>query len=171
LFFEACLVNSSNGEFMSMNKFTILLMFLASTLLGCGEESTGRPTAPTTISVTYKGKPVAGANITLMATDDRTPGFGLTDEKGEAQITTYSPGDGAIVTSHQISVTKMLLDKKLTDVPQISQDDPSYDPRDPPSVAPPKNLLPQKYSLPTTSGLTCTIEAGKLNKVDLKLTD
>lgn len=154
---------------MRQKLFLLLLLLSILTSGGCSNSGDGRPMAPTEVIVTYKGSPVEGADVTFVTVDDNTPAFGLTGKDGVAKMTTYQPGDGAIVTEHNISVKKMFLDKKLTDVPQISQEDPDYDPRDPPSVQPPKNQLPQKYALPTTSGLKWTIEAGKVNKVELKL--
>ncbi|MCA9190838.1 MAG: Ig-like domain-containing protein [Planctomycetales bacterium] len=152
-------------------KFTGIAILLL--LSGCESTPEGRhPVAKTDVYVTLKGEPVEGANITFYALDKgNIPGFGLTDANGKATITTYDPGDGAIVGSNSAIVTKMKLDSKAQTGEVADQDSPDYDPLEPPSVAPPKNLLPKKYSLITTSGLKAEITKQALNEIRFELDD
>ena len=69
-----------------------ILVFGAATfpwlILGCGPAlPTGaKPTAPVTVTVTYKGAPVAGASIMFVkAGDESFPGLVLTDASGKAK--------------------------------------------------------------------------------------
>ncbi|MCA9190840.1 MAG: hypothetical protein KDB03_03720 [Planctomycetales bacterium] len=155
-----------------MSRFLSTSLIVAiSLLVGCSSTPDGqRPVAKTEVTVNYKGKPVEGATITFVASDDKHPAFGITDANGKAWITTYTPGDGAIVTAHMVSITKMQLDPKGNREVK-DQEDPEYDPTAPPNMAPPKNMLPNKYQLVTTSGLKAEIKQIDKNEVTFDLDD
>ncbi len=137
-------------------------------IVGCGESNQVYVTK-VAVTVTYKGKPVEGA--TVVFNNQTKPAFGITNAEGKTNMTTYSSGDGAIIALHGVSISKMKLDPKLVVGPAIDQMDPNYDPMEKPSVAPPKSQLPQKYLLPTTSGLTADVVKGGENVFEWELTD
>lgn len=153
---------------------TVGLLAILLGLSGCDSAAEGRrPTVPVEVMVTYNGEPIENATVTFVATDDSTPAFGRTDADGKTSITTFNPGDGAVIAGHMVTVTKMELDPKakLAEENVVDMDDPAYDPSDPPSVAPPRNLLPQKYALPANSGLTAEVKKGEKNEFRFELTD
>jgi hypothetical protein len=137
--------------------------------VGCNSDNGQHPTSKTTVVIKYKGKPVEGA--TVIFNNALKPAFGITDSAGAATMTTYQTGDGAVIAQHGVSITKMKLDPKLTVGEEIDQEDPRYDPLEKPSVAPPKSLLPNKYTLPATSGIQADVIKGDKNNFEYDLTD
>lgn len=159
-------------KLLFMNKFGFYWGALALALLcACGCDSTPEgqlPTAPVEVTVTYNGKPVEGADVTFINSSGPPPAFGKTDANGKAQLSTYSSGDGATLGDHLVSVVKQEFDKVKQEASQESAD---YNPSPGASPLPVvKHLLPKKYSLPTTSGLTAKVEKGK-NQITLELKD
>ena len=89
-------------------KLPLAAMLLA--LVGCGGMEKF-PVAQTTGRVLCEGKPVAKAMIYFepVTTDSKTAitgkqGYGLTDENGEFEISTYGEGDGAVLGRHLVRV-------------------------------------------------------------------
>ena len=84
-------------------------VFIAVSLLvwsGCG--SSGRPHAAATVpvkgTVTYKGKPLSGGEITFEPGFGREA-FGTIQSDGTFVLTTFKEGDGAVVGTHRVAVT------------------------------------------------------------------
>jgi hypothetical protein len=127
---------------------------------GCDSTPEGRqPVANVEVTVTYKGKPVENAVVTYTSPAGPPPAFGKTDANGKSSLSTYEAGDGAVLGSHVVTIVKQEFDNVKEDAPQ---DSPEYKPSPGASPIPVvKNLLPRKYMLPGTSGLTATVEKGK----------
>ena len=148
------------------------LVVLALAAFGCqpsGLPEGARPTKPVTVKVTYKGAPVEGALITFVDTGDPpAPAFGKTDAQGVAKMKTYVEGDGAVVGTHQVAITKT---ETTGGAPTVDQDSPQYDPNaiDTPTTV--KHLIPQKYESKVTSGLTAEVEDSGPNEFTFDLTD
>src|SRR5262245_40718628 len=146
------------GEFCRMTVLTRLLLCLSlvSMLpLGCGPgvPAGARPTKKVSAVVLYKGAPVAGASVTFVETSDKPIiATGITDTQGKTKLKTYVDGDGAVLGSHKVMISKM----EAVGGQTVDVDDPKYDPNAPPSTV--RYILPQKYSL-TTSGLTAEVSA------------
>jgi hypothetical protein len=82
-------------------------IFLASCLLLAGCSGSGRPAlAPVRGTVTYKGKPVAGATVVFLCEGAPRLAVGMTDERGGYQLTTYEPNDGAMIGQHVVTIKK-----------------------------------------------------------------
>jgi hypothetical protein len=82
-------------------------LLLASCVLLAGCSGSGRPAlAPVRGTVTYKGQPVAGAAVVFLCDGAPRLAVGTTDERGEYQLTTYEPNDGAMIGNHVVTVKK-----------------------------------------------------------------
>jgi hypothetical protein len=94
---------------MMRRRFTInrlSLLALCCIQLGCS-----RPNRPATFpvhgTVTYRGKPVAGASVEFLTPGASRPATGVTDDSGHYRLTTFESDDGAIVGTHVVTVIKM----------------------------------------------------------------
>ena len=117
-----------------------VLLLLAS-VAGCGPS---RP-ATTRVSglVTFKGAPVAEADVNFIPADGR-PASGRTDAEGRFSLSTFVPGDGVLPGEHVVTVSKQVASKSNPD--DIYQ---NY-----------VDLLPPQYGSLQTSPLRATVEAG-----------
>lgn len=143
-------------------------------MLGCSGAADDRPkTAKVRGKVTYNGKPVEGAFVSFVSDDAPRAATGKTDANGEFTLTTYEPGDGAIVgMTYKVVITKSAA--------AAAADDGGYDP-DNPNPSYEKRMekpegdgtseIPAKYADPKTSGLTATIEDKEENYFEFNLTD
>ncbi len=121
---------------------------------GCGGDPNRKPTAPVTVTVTYKGQPVEGALVQFVIVDN--PSVGTTDASGKCRLKTYEPNDGAIIGDNVVTITKTVVDTK--NVRTVKPED-----KDLIGVVPPptlKSLIPHKYSSPATSGLKESVKKG-----------
>ena len=168
-----------------------LAMSLLLLTAGCG----GAPDSSdlcvaVSVTVTYKGEPVEGAQVTFFANGEgaRTCG-GLTDQSGRAALGTFDFDDGAQPGPYKVSISTAavgaaeigtgLSDPSLAgvDVGDIAPGGPALDPvledekieKDSANEAP-SSSLPAKYANPTDSGLTFNVDRSGSNdfKVDLK---
>lgn len=154
-----------------------------STISGCGGGgSADRPaTVPVSGTVLYQGAPVGGASVSFWAEGAPRAATGVTNDKGEFQLSMFSANDGAVPGEHVITVTK-IEGGAVVASPQLSPEDRS----DPTKAleayqrqmgsgqgpaAGPKNALPEKYAQQTTSPLKETVSEGATNSFVLQLTD
>ncbi len=101
-------------------------------------------------AVTYDGQPLEHGRI-LFLPDEGRSAFGDID-RGKYTLTTYKPGDGALIGTHHI----------------IVQSDVLSDPHDAFSDRTP--LIPERYGKAETSGLTAEVKPGR-NQLDFDLVD
>ena len=137
---------------MRVCKYTCLtgLLVLLPMLGGCGSS---RPaTAQVTGEVHYKGQPVEGATVVFSSAGP--PAQGITDAAGKFSLRTYESEDGATLGTHRITISKLLIPPTTAENPYPIS----------------KNLLPQKYSRPDTSGLSEEVNADA-NSFRFDLTD
>ncbi len=73
------------------------------TIPGCGGGEDLPETAEVSGTVSYKGQPVAGAEVNF-SPETGNPGFGITEEDGTFELTTYDSGDGAVPGTHTVTV-------------------------------------------------------------------
>jgi hypothetical protein len=100
--------------------------------------------------VTYQGQPAAGASVAFEPIGEATPGaYGHTDARGRFRLQTFGRDDGAIPGEYAVTIRKI----------EASPLPPDYDPDNPPPVEPAKDLLPEMYGNPATSGLSATVTA------------
>jgi len=145
-----------------------IFLVLALLLLGCGSTKLppgARPTKKVTVTVTYKGAPVEGANVTFVNQEgDPAPANGRTNAEGKAQLKTYIEGDGAVVGHHKVIIEK----SESVGGNNADQDSPQYNPNAPPPTV--KYLVPQKYSN-LASGLTAEVKDSGPNEFTFDLKD
>jgi hypothetical protein len=153
---------------MSWSMQRLALTVGALLLAGCGPAGPKLPEiADVSGEVTYQGKAVEGAEVTfLSSTPDSKPARGMTGADGRFSLKTYIDPEhdlnGAIPGSYEITVTKK-------DLPKMTAEDMAK--MGGVAMAPPKDLVPPRYSDPKKSGLTATVKAKEKNIVKLELKD
>lgn len=132
-------------------------------LAGCN--SSGLPAGAAAVegTVTLNGTPVSEAVVTFRS-DTGSAAAGQTDEQGVYRLSSADIPGGVTPGIYQVTVKKM---EKVQ--PGLTEEDPNYRPGQTTTAAP-KNLLPEKYARPQTSGLQATVEEGA-NVVPLELVD
>jgi hypothetical protein len=135
----------------------VMILLLTAVSGGCGGSS--KPwevVVPVSGQVTFEGKPVSGAQITLYPTSTEVPDSvrpsATTTEDGSFVLGTFGANDGAPVGDYKASVVWF----KVVDVGSgpVRGD----------------NVLPQKYSNPEASGITVTINAPETKVPAIALT-
>jgi hypothetical protein len=115
---------------------------------GCGSDDPGRlPTVPAGGTLIYDGKPVAKGTI-LFQPEKGHDASGVI-ENGKFTLTTYAPGDGAVVGRHRVAIVS------FEETPMKDGDTTA------------KYLVPQKFSDPGTSGLMAEVPAGGDTNIQL----
>ena len=135
--------------------------------LGCGGGASRPETAPVTGTVTYNGKPVANATVMFTPKSGGASATGKTDENGKFTLTTFEPGDGAIVGEHVVTVTYTGPESGAPENPESPE---AYGAPAEKGAAE-KPPIPTKYANPKTSGLTFEVKAGGPNEFTIELTD
>jgi len=147
-------------------------MTLAAAILGlvggCQAKDDRPARVPTSVTVTYQGAPVEGANVTLSpAQEAGKPAFGLTDGLGVARLSTFGQADGAIPGEYRVAIQKTRVEGSAADPNNMA-------PPANPSAAPASksiDLLPAKYASPQTSGLTASVPASGKSELRFELKD
>ena len=101
--------------------------------------------------VTLDGQPLTKGQVEFVPDNSKgTKGrmaVGLIGADGRFKLTSFKPGDGALVGFHKVVII-------------CEEEMPAFDPKTPP--APPKSLIPIRYTDANTSGLTAEVKsAGK----------
>jgi hypothetical protein len=153
--------------------FAGMLVACAAVAAGCGPK--GLTVSPTSGTVTYKGKPVAGALVQFMP-EKGSPCDGRTDDSGKYTIL-YRGKPGAPVGPCRVTVSKPassdwsqgMSDTTPEDLARLSAANMAKKPAPPPKD---KNAIPAKYSTVEKSGLkvVVTSDASK-NVFDFNLED
>ena len=153
----------------------ILPLLAALILIGCNSGARRPATYPVTGTVTYQGKPLAGALVTFVPAEDgkNEAATGMTDAEGKFKLTTYSADDGANAGDYLIKVAKWD-GKKPTNEEQEAyiisyEEEQKLQFTDEKPTPPAKNLLPAKYGYEGTSGLTLSVTKAGPNHIDIKL--
>ena len=112
--------------------------------------------APAEGVVTFKGMPVEGATIVFAPASGTNAASGLTGSGGRFSLSAFPPDAGTVPGKYKVSITK----REQPAPPAAASHDELT------TETPPKNLLPDRYGEPETSGLTADIPAE--GKKDLK---
>lgn len=135
----------------------ILAIGLLLPLAGCG----GSGMVKVTGTVLLDGAPVESAAVMFMPTSGR-PAEGFTDAQGNFSLQTTDPNDGAEPGEYKVTVVK-------TRTAGVSVNEDGTSGTIDPAGVRQEWIVPQKYSMPDTSGLTVTVAAG-MAPVKLELT-
>lgn len=114
-------------------------------------------------TVTYQGKSIENAEVTFTSKAGNSTGVGKTDNAGRFHLTTHVEKDGVVAGPHIVSIRRVeVIDKTPKDV-DVSAGGVAL----PPEI---KWIIPEKYSIPTKSGLTADVTESGPNefKFDLK---
>lgn len=139
--------------------------------IGCEGEVLNRPPVyKVTGKVTFKGQPVANADVTFSNKDHNRSAFGRTNEDGEYELTTFQANDGAVAGKHSVFITKL---QPPADTPAIAPiESEQYIP---PGVGvstdpvKPKSDIPEKYGAEATSGLIAVVNEDNNNVANFDL--
>ncbi|WP_425400329.1 carboxypeptidase-like regulatory domain-containing protein [Aeoliella sp.] len=131
-------------------------------LVGCGE--------PRVVNInpqfTIDGQPLQEASVTFVRSDESggRAAFGVTDEKGVAKLTTYSPNDGVPPGKYNVVVIKAPENAHTYEAVQVDADSPeevlrksSMNLKQEARMKRVRSVLPEQYSDPGTTPLTCTV--------------
>jgi len=148
-----------------------ILVTVGIVLAGCSNSSKP-PTYPVTGTVTWRGKPLAGAVITFVPTAaDGEAASAISDSEGKYALTTWEAGDGARPGQYRVKLSKQ--DRATVDPSKmvknltIEEEQKIYvENKKPPPPA--KSLIPSKYQDDQTSGLVHTVE-NKPTTFDIKM--
>ena len=151
---------------MDKSVFTCGLLLTASTLftLGCNRGADVPQTYSVQGTVIYQGRVVEGAQVSFVA---RSPGedargaSGTTDAEGLYTLRTYFGGrqsaDGALVGQYSVGILAL-------DSAHLARGRPSTSTK-------PRNLLPEKYANPKSSGLRVTVLEQQGQRFDFDLSE
>ncbi|MCA9239252.1 MAG: hypothetical protein KDA37_03595 [Planctomycetales bacterium] len=131
------------------------LALLALALGGCHSRP---PLGKVTGRVTLDGKPLGFGKVMFQNTHGGQPAIGDIESDGTFVLSTFTPGDGAIVGSHRVRVVCY----SSQDPAKMALDGPAGD-------ALGELLIPEKYSSLGASGLTAEVPAEGLEGLEIEL--
>lgn len=131
-----------------MSRLAVALLFLSVAVAGC-EGPTGPPFAKVTGKVTLDGKPLSDGNVFFFPEREGQSSYGGIQSDGSYELYCVEQ-PGAVVGRHRVSV----------EGPQPISD---------PNAVQPKNPVPERYSLPETSGIVKEVTNSD-NVINLELT-
>ena len=134
---------------------------------GCAGQQ-GPQTFPVTGIVTLNGAPAADITVTFVPDGVGISAVGVTNASGTYTLTTRTSGDGALPGRYQVSLAKY--EGGMTTAAEPGKVNPNYDVSNEyaagydesaaGSAPPSKNLLPEKFADPGTSGFSADVVAG-----------
>lgn len=147
--------------------------FLIIGFTGCGTPNGLDNLNVATGVVTLDGEPLTGASITLVPISGTGRGAGATsDEKGVFKFQTLQANDGVADGDYRVTVTKRYVENPYTEEESRLMSESGKRHKDVFGADRPEpttvNEVPEKYALPTSSGLTLTI-AGATKDLKLEL--
>jgi hypothetical protein len=136
-------------------------------LIGCGADDGVGKRFRVSGRVMYNGQPLKSGTVNFFPEDSKTarPATGEIHPDGYYQLTTQTPGDGAMGGKYKVAISAYDVDKSKTAVP------PQGGSPDQVAVAraASKSLIPIKYSGTDESGLAATVGPGSTTfNFDLK---
>ena len=155
---------------MIFHRYQIVLL-IGFLLTGCSGDA-GVKTVKASGVVNYKGQPVADANVSFLGDGKIRPAIAVTGEDGTFVLTTVRSGDGAVVGTHMVTVSKTVEPPtKSAPAGSMSMEDAALAAQETAKEEKTLYLVPEKYSLPDTSGLTFEVKDGAENHFEINLED
>ena len=135
-------------------------------MFGCSGSQSENPNWPkrfkTSGTVTYQGKAIEGAEVTFTNTQGNSTGTGKTDSSGRFTLTTHLQHDGVVAGPQVVSIRRVdVIDKTPKDVDESAG-----------GKALPLEItwiIPEKFSIPTKSGLTASVTESGPNDFKFEL--
>ena len=142
----------------------VLAVSLSFVTVGCssGDEWTAkRPKVYRAQGVVkLDGNPLDEATVIYHSQSNDVSAQGVTDKSGNFKLTTYDANDGAVEGKHKVVITKRTYEKRKT----------KYDSPEESSIALiPKELLPVKYSLHTTTPIEVDVSGKGANNATIEI--
>ncbi len=133
----------------------LLLMIIAGCRAGDPDAKLNRPArVPVTGVVTFKGRPIADADVTFSNETSNTTGTARTDSYGRFELTTFRDRDGAVPGPQKVSIRRVDVINKTPPEVDVSAGGVAI----PPEI---RWIVPEKYADLKKSGLTASVtEAG-----------
>jgi len=139
-------------------------------IVGCGDTTGLEKRYPVSGKVTYQGKPLEKGRINFIPTQDTGRAAAGEIEDGEYSLTTAEPGDGAIPGSYKVTILAIDVDtSKMKEIAKGGQF--HHDAAFAKAVKTAKKMVPAKYQLPETSGLSAEVKPQTNSGVNFDLTD
>ncbi len=169
----------------SVLKHLLCIGSLLLVLEGCQRGPAIPTSIPVSGKITYQGKPVGKASLTLLNNDPKGKNAtGITNDAGEFTLQTYFDPEhllkGAIVGDYCLTVTKTeefsmpVLDSAATDkgpaMSSSSADAKKFAQAMAEASKPKKSLIPKKYGDAKTTKIKVTVEKG-IAPLDIELKD
>jgi hypothetical protein len=129
--------------------------------LGCGGSDGEEGLAPVTGQITYDGQPVPAGEIHFYPVDGQRSSSGTIEADGKYALTSYQPGDGALIGKH-----KVVIDAKEAGAPLP---DPDTLVAGSPPPKPPQRILPAQYYDQATTPLEADVK-DEDNVIDFAIT-
>ncbi|HZW33938.1 MAG TPA: hypothetical protein VFF52_24660 [Isosphaeraceae bacterium] len=135
-------------------------------LIGCGQDDGIGTRYPVSGTITYKAEPVKKGTITFTPQEQGGRAASGDISEGAYRLTTQSPGDGALPGKYRVSIIAKEPDEgalaKTKGRPNQADVVKSY--------LRAKDMIPKKYQLADTSGLTAEVK-GQSNDLSFELKD
>jgi hypothetical protein len=134
--------------------------------------------APVRGTVTFHGKPVAGASVAFLTTGAPRLAVGTTDESGNFRLTMFEPNDGAFLGTHVVTIRKLSSEPPATTPAAEAAADATIDSaaidrameQDARAMMKARSELPAKYADRNTSDLHLDVVDGE-NVFEINLVD
>lgn len=145
--------------YLRTNRWIYLALFAATVLLsGCSGRIGGSnlpPIVKVTGTVLYQGQPIEGADVTFNNVEAGYTAIGKTDASGRFVLATA--GQEGVVAGRQVVAIRR--------VDVIDNTPPGVDVSAGGVASPPtiRWIVPEKYSVPSTAGLTAEVKTGSPN--------
>lgn len=159
----------------ALGLFAICLAMLGLAVGGCTSRGGGDipPTAPVSGVVLLDGRPVDGAMVVFVPLDHRYGAYAVTDSSGRFTLQSSPDVSGAVPGRFQVQVTKVVAERGAAQF--LVQEDVEHALKAGGSVGPAqqgetKNVLPEKYANPKTSGIEVTVPREGISNLEIKLT-
>lgn len=159
-------------SFRSVTRHGLALLLAPAFLLmagGCGDDSGLPPRFAVSGTVNYNGAPVEKGKIDFVPTSPEGRAATGSITNGSYKLTTLNPDDGALPGSYKVTITSVEVDTtKLQEIAKGGQF--HHDKEFAKANKNAKSLVPSKYNLPDTSGLTAEVKASS-NSIPFDLKD
>jgi hypothetical protein len=140
----------------------LLIILLLSAVAGCGPRGLSG-LSKINGTITLNGHSLEGATITLVPSilnpQSARAASGLSDANGKFQLTTLNSGDGVFPGDYTVYVSKIISEGDILSPSEIRNRGLLSEQLS--EITKPKQMIPEKYTLPETSGLTITVKPGR----------
>jgi hypothetical protein len=128
-------------------------------VIGCGDDTGLGKRYPVTGKVTFKDEPLEKGRIDFIPTDlqNGRPATG-TIQDGAFRLTTLTPNDGALPGDYKVTISALSVDNTAVEKTIMEQGGGGRQHEIAMATQKGKPLVPAKYQLADTSGLTATVK-------------